>query len=158
MHNIHPFLWFEDQAEEAAKFYVSVFNNSKILHIQRYTQGAPGPAGTVMTVSFELDGLQFIALNGGPLFQFSEAISFVVSANDQAEVDRLWEALIADGGSPARCGWLKDKYGLSWQIVPPILPKLLGDADGTKAGRVMKAMLAMTKIVIADLQSAYDAA
>lgn len=156
MHNIQPFLWFDNEAEEAAKFYVSVFNNSKILDIVRYTAGAPQPAGTVMTVSFELDGLQFTALNGGPLFQFSEAISFVVSANDQAEIDRLWDALIADGGSPGRCGWLKDKYGLSWQIVPPILSKLIGDANGAKAGRVMRAMLAMKKIVIADLQSAYD--
>ena len=157
MPKIQPFLWFDDQAEEAANFYVSIFNNSKILDVHRYGGGGPRPAGTVMTVSFELDGLQFIALNGGPHFQFSEAVSFLIPADDQDEIDRLWDALTADGGSPGQCGWLKDKYGLSWQVAPPILARLLGDPDRKKGGRVMRAMLAMKKIVIAELQAAHDA-
>ena len=156
MPSIQPFLWFDNQAEEAANFYVSIFKNSKIREVHRFTEGAPQPAGTVMTVSFELNGMHFIALNGGPHFTFTEAVSFLISAETQEEIDELWEKLCADGGTPGQCGWLKDKYGLSWQVTPPILPTLLGDPDRVKAGKVMKAMLEMKKIVIADLQAAYD--
>lgn len=152
---IQPFLWFDNQAEQAADLYVSIFKNSKILGVSRYGEGAPQPAGSVMTVSFELDGTSFIALNGGPHFQFTEAVSFLVSAENQEEIDELWDKL-CDGGQPGRCGWLKDKFGLSWQIAPPILATLLGSGDAEKSARTMQAMLAMNKIVIADLQKAYD--
>ena len=155
MQRITPCLWFDSQAEEAAEFYVSVFPNSEIVHVSRYGEGAPMPAGTVLVVLFRLDGVDFQALNGGPAFSFSEAVSFYVSADDQAEIDRLWETLIADGGEPSQCGWLKDKYGLSWQIVPPILNELLEDPDPEKAGRVMQSMLGMSKLDIATLQAAY---
>lgn len=156
MSKITPFLWFDNQAEEATKFYTSVFKNSKIGSIARYGDAGPGPNGSVMTASFEIDGQQFVALNGGPHFKFTEAISFVVNCESQKEVDYYWEKLTANGGQESQCGWLKDKFGLSWQIVPTILSQLLQDKDAKKAQRVMQAMLKMKKIVIADLQTAYD--
>jgi predicted 3-demethylubiquinone-9 3-methyltransferase (glyoxalase superfamily) len=154
MHKITPFLWFDSQAEEAANFYVSVFRNSRILKVVRYGEGGPGPKGSAMTVAFELDGVKFTALNGGPLFKFSEAISFVVDCDTQAEIDALWEKLSA-GGEESRCGWLKDRYGLSWQVVPTVLPELLGDKDPARAQRAMQAMLKMVKLDIAALQKAH---
>ena len=155
MQKITPFLWFDTQAEEAARFYVSIFGNSRILKTVRYGEAGPGPAGSVMTVAFELNGVPFTALNGGPLFHFSEAISFVVNCQSQAEVDSLWEKLSA-GGQPGRCGWLKDKYGLSWQVVPTVLPVLLSDLDAAKAQRTMRAMLKMDKLDIAALEKAHS--
>ena len=152
---ITPFLWFDHQAEEAANFYVSLFKNSKIVRVTRYGEAGPGPVGSAMIVEFQLEGLAFIALNGGPHFKFTEAISLSVDCDSQAEVDDLWDRL-SEGGSPSQCAWLKDKYGLSWQIVPNILPKLLGDPDASKSKRVMQAMLQMTKIDIQKLQQAYD--
>ena len=157
MNKISPFLWFDTQAEEAARFYVSVFKNSRLGKITRYGAGSPGPAGTVMTAEFELEGESFIALNGGPQFQFSEAVSFSVDCKSQEEVDYFWDKL-GDGGQPGPCGWLKDKFGLSWQINPAILGQLLSDPDAAKAKRVMDAMLKMSKIEIAELQRAADAA
>ena len=157
MPKISPFLWFDDQAEEAANFYVSIFKNSAILNVSRYGEGGPSPAGTAMSVSFELDGLEIQALNGGPHFTFTEAISLFVNAETQDEIDDLWEKLTSGGGEPSQCGWLKDKYGLSWQIVPPVLGELLSDPDPAKAGRVLQAMLGMSKIDIAGLRAAYDA-
>ena len=154
MQKITPFLWFDSQAEEAAKFYVSVFGNSRILKTVRYGKAGPGPDGSVMTVVFELNGVQFTALNGGPLHRFSEAISFVVNCQSQAEVDTLWEKLSA-GGKPDRCGWVKDRYGLSWQVVPTVLPVLLSDPDPVKAQRAMAAMLKMSKLDIAALEKAH---
>ena len=154
MQKISPFLWFDSQAEEAAKFYVAVFGNSRILKTVRYGTAGPGPAGSVMTVVFELNGVQFTALNGGPLHRVSEAISFVVNCQSQAEVDPVWEKLSA-GGQPDRCGWVKDRYGLSWQIVPTVLPVLLGDPDPAKAQRTMAAMLKMSKLDIAALEKAH---
>jgi len=154
MQKISPFLWFDSQAEEAAKFYVAVFGNSRILKTVRYGTAGPGPAGSVMTVVFELNGVQFTALNGGPLHRFSEAISFVVNCQSQAEVDTVWEKLSA-GGEPDRCGWVKDRYGLSWQVVPSVLPVLLGDPDAAKAQRTMAAMLKMSKLDIAALEKAH---
>lgn len=156
MQKISPFLWFDSQAEEAAKFYVSLFDNSEIRTVSRYGEGAPVPAGTVMSVSFVLEGVEFEALNGGPFYAFTEAISFYVKAETQQEIDEYWDALTADG-EPGQCGWLKDKFGLSWQIVPPLLGELLGDRDPAKAGRVMQAMLGMKKIDIEGLRAAYDA-
>ena len=158
MQKISPFLWFNDQAEEAAEFYVSLFNNSKITDVSRYTEGAPYPAGTVMAVSFVLDGVEFQALNGGPVYQFTEAISMFVRADTQEEIDELWDKLTSEGGEPGQCGWLKDRYGLSWQIVPPVLDQMLSDPDAAKAGRVMQAMLQMGKLDIAGLQAAAEAA
>jgi predicted 3-demethylubiquinone-9 3-methyltransferase (glyoxalase superfamily) len=155
MPKISPFLWFDTQAEEAANFYTSIFKNSKIVKITRYGEGAPGPKGSVMTVAFTLDGQEFTALNGGPLFKFTEAISFIVNCNRQEEVDSYWAKLL-EGGEESRCGWLKDKYGLSWQIIPTILGKMLSDPNPQKAKRVMEAMLAMKKIDIAGLKKAYD--
>lgn len=155
MPKITPFLWFDGQAEEAAKFYASVFKNSKILGVARYPEGSPGPAGTVMTVGFELDGQEFTALNGGPIFKFSEAISFVVHCETQAEVDEYWEKLSA-GGSGVECGWVEDKFGVSWQIVPTVLIEMLQDRDAGKAKRVMKAMLEMKKLDIGGLKRAYE--
>jgi predicted 3-demethylubiquinone-9 3-methyltransferase (glyoxalase superfamily) len=152
---ITPFLWFDGNAEEAMNLYVSVFKNSKILNVRRYGEGGPGPKGSVMTASFVLEGQEFMALNGGPQFKFTEAISLFVNLETQAEVDALWEKL-SKGGEESRCGWLKDKYGLSWQIIPSALGKLLGDPDPLKAGRVMQAMLQMGKIDISRLQKAYD--
>jgi predicted 3-demethylubiquinone-9 3-methyltransferase (glyoxalase superfamily) len=153
MQKITPFLWFDDKAEEAANFYVSLFANSRILKVARYNAAGPGPAGQVMTVSFELEGREFTALNGGPHFKFSEAISFVVSCETQGEIDRLWSALSA-GGKEGQCGWVSDKFGLWWQIVPPMLPELLSGTDAARAERVMKAMLEMRKLDIAGLQRA----
>src|SRR5882757_129444 len=152
---ITPFLWFDQQAEQAAAFYTAIFPNSKVVKVLRYGEAGPGPAGSAMTVEFQLEGLTFVALNGGPHFKFTEAISFVVNCQTQDEVDAYWEKLSA-GGAEVECGWVKDKFGLSWQIVPTLLPKLLSDPDPEKAGRVMKAMLSMKKIDIRGLQQAYD--
>ena len=153
---ITPFLWFDTQAEEAANLYVSLFKNSKILNIVRNPKGAPGPEGAAMIVAFELDGAKFTAINGGPVFKFNEATSFVVNCENQEEVDHFWNGLSADGGKTGDCGWLKDKFGLSWQVVPQQLRTLMSDPDPMKSGRVMQAMMKMHKIVIADLQAAYD--
>lgn len=154
MQKITPFLWFSDNAEEAAKFYVSVFKKkAKIGKIARYTEGTPGPAGSVMTVEFKLFGQDFIALNGGPLFKFTEAISFVVNCATQREVDTYWKKLSA-GGKQVQCGWLKDKYGLSWQIVPTVLSELASSKDRAKATRVMEAMMKMVKLDIKKLKQA----
>ncbi len=154
MQKITPFLWFNDQAEEAAKYYTKIFKNSKIKSIARYGDAGPGLKGSVMTASFEIDGQEFVALNGGPIFTFTPAISFVVNCRTQTEVDRFWEKL-SEGGEKGQCGWLKDKYGVSWQIVPTILEKLVADRDREKSNRVMLAMLRMTKIDIAALKEAY---
>jgi len=155
MQKITTFLWYDNNAEEAANFYVSLFKNSKINGVTRYGDAGPGPAGTVMVVNFVLEGQEFIALNGGPLFKFTEAVSLYVNCETQAEVDELWEKLSA-GGSKSRCGWLKDKYGLSWQIIPTVLTKAVGDPDRKKSARVMQAMLTMEKLDIQGLQRAYD--
>ncbi len=155
MQKITPFLWFDDQAEEAMNFYVSIFKNSKVGSITRYGEAGPGPKGTVMSATFSLDGQGFFAINGGPLFKFTEAISFFVNCETQQEVDYFWERLLA-GGKPSRCGWLKDKYGLSWQIIPLVLGKMLGDKDAEKANRVMQAMLKMDKLDIKKLQQEYQ--
>jgi predicted 3-demethylubiquinone-9 3-methyltransferase (glyoxalase superfamily) len=153
MQTITPFLWFDGKAEEAVNFYVSIFKNSKVGSVSRYGEGGPGPKGSVMSATFQLLGQEFIALNGGPMFTFSPAISFFVSCETQEEVDELWEKLSA-GGEKQRCGWLKDKYGLSWQIIPSILGKLLQDKDAQKSSRAMQAMLQMDKIDIKRLQQA----
>jgi predicted 3-demethylubiquinone-9 3-methyltransferase (glyoxalase superfamily) len=155
MQKITPFLWFDGKAEEAMNFYVSIFKNSKVGSVSRYCEGGPGPKGSVMSATFQLLGQDFIALNGGPMFTFSPAISFFVSCETQQEVDELWEKLSA-GGEKQRCGWLKDKYGLSWQIIPSILGKLLQDKDAAKSSRAMQAMLQMDKLDIKRLQHAYD--
>jgi predicted 3-demethylubiquinone-9 3-methyltransferase (glyoxalase superfamily) len=152
---ITPFLWFDHHGEEAAKFYASIFPNSKVVKVVRYGEAGPGPAGSAMTVEFQLEGQTFVALNGGPHFKFTEAISFVVNCQTQDEVDAYWEKLSA-GGAEVQCGWLKDKFGLSWQIVPTLLPELLSDADPKKSQRVMKAMLTMKKLDMRALQQAYD--
>ena len=154
MQKIHPFLWFDTQAEEAMNFYCSIFKNSKVGNVQRYGEAGPGPKGSVMVCSFELEGQQFTALNGGPHLKFSEAISFVVDCKSQEEVDELWSKLTAGGGQPSQCGWLKDRFGLSWQIVPTVLVELLSDPDPATSKRVMEAMLKMTKIDIAALEKA----
>lgn len=151
-----PCLWFDTEAQEAANFYLSVFPNSRITDITYYGEAGPRPAGMVLTVEFELDGHPFTALNGGPEFRFSEAVSFQIDCTDQAEVDRYWEALTAAGGQESMCGWLKDKYGLSWQVVPRRLVELLADPDPARAQRVMAAMMPMRKLVIADLEAAAD--
>jgi predicted 3-demethylubiquinone-9 3-methyltransferase (glyoxalase superfamily) len=153
---ITPFLWFDGQAEEAANFYVSIFPNSKVRSTSRYGEAGPGPKGSVMTIAFDLDGLSFTALNGGPMFKFTEAISLVVHCETQAEVDHYWDKLSA-GGQQVQCGWLKDKYGLSWQIVPNALMELVQDKDPAKSQRVMEAMMQMKKIDIAGLKAAYAA-
>ena len=155
MPKITPFLWFDTQAEEAAHFYVSIFNNSKIVNVSRYGEAGPGPKGSAMTVTFELDGQRFIALNGGPHFKFTEAVSFSVDCKTQEEVDKYWQKL-SEGGQEVQCGWLKDRYGLSWQINPTILGEMLSDPDPQKSKRVMEAMLKMKKIDIAGLKRAYD--
>ena len=155
MQKIRPFLWFDDQAEEAANFYVSVFKNAKILRDDQYRDDTHGELGTVMTVSFEIEGQEFIALNGGPHYTLTPAISFFVNCETQAEVDELWEKL-SEGGKKSQCGWLEDKFGVSWQIIPTALGELMSDPDDEKSGRVMKAMLEMTKIDIEGLQRAYD--
>ncbi len=151
---ITPFLWFDKQAEEAAQFYVSIFKNSKILHVSRYGDAGPGPKGSVMVVNFQLAGQEFTALNGGPLFKFSEAFSFVVNCENQQEVDEYWSKLTSGGGQESQCGWLKDKFGFSWQIVPTALGKLMSDTDPQKANRVMEALLKMKKLDIATLEAA----
>ena len=158
MQSITPCLWFDDTAEEAASFYVSVFPDSEILNISRYGEGAPMPAGTALVVNFRLDGLDFQALNGGPGHPFTDALSLSVSAPTQADIDRYWDALTADGGTPGPCGWLTDRFGLSWQVVPPVLATLLADPDPAAGARVMQAMLAMGKLDIEALQAARDAA
>jgi predicted 3-demethylubiquinone-9 3-methyltransferase (glyoxalase superfamily) len=152
---ITPFLWFDNQAEEAMNFYVSIFRNSKVISIGRYGEAGPGSKGTVMTVSFELEGQEFMALNGGPQYKFTEAISFFVNCETQEEVDELWEKL-SEGGEKGPCGWLKDKYGVSWQIVPTVLGEMLSDPDPARSQRVMKAMLQMKKIEIEGLKKAYE--
>lgn len=159
MQKITPFLWFDDKAEEAANFYVSLFKNSKITGITRYdeegSKAAGRPKGTVMTVEFQLEGLEFTALNGGPHFKFTEAVSFVVNCETQEEIDKFWEKL-SEGGEKSRCGWLKDKYGLSWQIVPTVLAEMFLEKDPEKSRRVMKAMLQMDKLDIKALQKAAE--
>jgi predicted 3-demethylubiquinone-9 3-methyltransferase (glyoxalase superfamily) len=155
MPKITPFLWFDNRAEEAMNFYVSIFKNSKILSVSRYGEGGPGEKGTVMTGTFQLDGQEFFALNGGPEFTFTPAISFFVNCETQQEVDELWDKL-SEGGEKGRCGWLKDKYGLSWQIIPSVLGELMQDKDAEKANRVMMAMLQMDKIDIKILKQAYE--
>jgi predicted 3-demethylubiquinone-9 3-methyltransferase (glyoxalase superfamily) len=154
MQKITPFLWFNDNAEEAANYYCSIFKNSKINSVSRYSDAGPGPKGSVMTISFQLEGQDFIALNGGPIFKFTEAVSFVVDCKTQEEVDLLWDRL-SEGGQKSRCSWLKDKFGLSWQIVPTVLIELLQDKDPVKSKRVMQAMLQMDKIDIEKLKRAY---
>lgn len=157
MKTITPCLWFDTDAEEAAEFYTSLFSNSRILDITRYGPAGPGPEGRVMTVSFELDGQEFLALNGGPQFTFTEAVSFQIPCADQDEVDRFWNAL-SEGGEEGPCGWVKDRFGLSWQVVPSVMPELLGSGDAAKSQRAMQAMLQMKKLDIAALQRAYDGA
>ena len=154
---ITPFLWFDGKAEEAMNFYVSIFKNSKVVQLTRYADAGPGPKGTVMSAIFQLEGQEFYALNGGPQFRFSPAISLFVNCETQQEVDELWEKLSA-GGKTNRCGWLDDKFGVTWQIIPTTLGRLLQDKDAAKANRVMKAMMQMDKIDIARLQQAYDGA
>ena len=160
MQKITAFLWFDDQAEEAAKFYTSIFKNSKVGKIVRYGEEAAKisksgrPPGSVLTVEFEIEGQKFVALNGGPLFKFNESISFVVNCETQEEVDYFWKKLTADGGQESQCGWVKDKFGVSWQVVPTILPELLSDKDAAKSERVMKAMLQMMKLDIGKLKAA----
>ena len=156
MPQITPFLWFDNNAEEAMNFYVSIFKNSKVLNVTRYGDGGPGPKDTVMSCTFELNGQTIMALNGGPHFHFTEAISFFVSCKDQQEVDELWAKLTAEGGSDEQCGWLKDKYGLSWQIIPTALMELMSDPDPEKSRRVLEAMLQMKKIDVQKLREAHD--
>jgi len=153
MQKLTPCLWFDTEGEEAARFYTSIFPDSKVVEIARYGPAGPRPEGTVMTVTFDLDGQRFVALNGGPAFTFNEAISFQVSCEDQDEVDSYWDTL-SEGGEQGPCGWLRDRFGVSWQIIPTALPRLLGDPDREKAQRVMQAMLSMKKIEIADLERA----
>jgi len=155
MQKIKPFLWYDNNAEEAVNLYLSVFKNSKITKVARYGDAGPGPKGSVMTIAFQLEGQDFIALNGGPMFKFTEAISLSVDCKTQQEVDELWDKLSA-GGQPGQCGWLKDKFGLSWQIVPSILVEMLQDKDAEKSKRVVQAMMQMRKIDIARLRQAYE--
>ena len=157
MQKIVPFLWFDKEAEEAVTFYVSIFKNSIITSVSRYGEAGPGPKGSVMTMQFELEGQKFIALNGGPQYKFTPAISLFVNCTTQAEVDELWDKLAADGGFQ-QCGWVQDRYGLSWQIVPTILMELMRDKDPKKSQAVMKAMLGMQKLDIAGLKKAYETA
>jgi predicted 3-demethylubiquinone-9 3-methyltransferase (glyoxalase superfamily) len=160
MQKITPFLWFDDQAEEAVKFYTSVFENSKVGRILRYGENAAkaagGPVGSVLTIEFEIEGQKFVALNGGPQFKFNESVSFVVNCDTQEEVDYYWSKFTADGGEESACGWLKDKFGLSWQVTPTVLIDMLHDKDSEKAERAMKAMLQMQKIDIDELKAAYE--
>ena len=152
---IVPNLWFDTEAEQAAEFYVSLFPNSRIVNVTRYPEGAPGPAGTVMTVEWELDGQRFVGINGGPHFTFSEAVSFAITCKDQDEVDRYWDALVA-GGEPSQCGWLKDRFGLSWQVVPEGMEEVLADPDSERAQRAMQAMMGMSKLDVDALRRAAD--
>lgn len=156
MQKITPMLWFDKEAEEAANLYVSIFKNSRVEEVSRYPEGSPAPAGSVMMVKFNLDGQDFLALNAGPHFKFTEAISFVVDCGDQEEVDHFWNKLTADGGQESQCGWLKDKFGLSWQITPRILVELMQDKDPERAKRAMQAMMQMKKIDIAKLKQAAE--
>ncbi len=156
MQKITPFLWYDDKAEEAANFYVSIFKNSKILHVARYGDAGPGPKGSVMVAEFQIEGQNFVALNGGSLFKFTEAVSFVINCETQEEVDYFWEQLTANGGAESMCGWLKDKYGLSWQVVPTVSIEMMKDKDPEKSQRVMKAILQMKKIDIETLKRAYE--
>ena len=158
MPKITPFLWFNDNAEEAMNFYCSVFKHAKVGKVSRYGDAGPRPKGSVMTATFELEGQEFVALNGGPHFQFTEAVSFYVKCENQAEVDYFWEKLLAGGGTESQCGWLKDRFGLSWQIVPNRLMELIGDKDPKRATAALQAMLQMKKIVIADIEKAAKAA
>jgi predicted 3-demethylubiquinone-9 3-methyltransferase (glyoxalase superfamily) len=158
MQKIVTYLWFDNQAEEAAQFYTSLFGNSEVSGVLRTTEPGPGPAGSVLVVNFTLDGQEFIALNGGPQFQFTEAISLFVNCDSQEEVDRLWDALIRDGGEPSMCGWLKDRYGLSWQIIPTRLMELMNDPNPAKAAAATQAMLQMQKIDVPALEEAVAAA
>ena len=155
MQKITPFLWFDGKAEEAMNFYISIFKNSRVVSVTRYGEAGPGPKGTVMSATFQLEGQDFFALNGGPQFTFTPAISMFVTCESQQEVDELWDEL-STGGEKDRCGWLRDRYGLSWQIIPSALGRMLGDKDPQKANRVMKAMLQMDKIDIQGLKQAYD--
>jgi predicted 3-demethylubiquinone-9 3-methyltransferase (glyoxalase superfamily) len=155
MQKITPFLWFDGNAEEAMNFYTSTFKNSKIVNIKRYGEAGPGPKGSVMTGTFQIEGQEFMALNGGPHFKFTPAISFFVNCETQKEVDELWEKLLA-GGETMQCGWLKDKFGVAWQIIPKALGELLGDKDPQKSQRVMKAMMKMIKIDVEGLKRAYE--
>lgn len=156
MQKITPFLWFDGKAEEAITLYTSLFKNSKIVNITYWGEGTPFPKNQVMNGTFELDGQKFYAFDAGPQFRFTEAISFFVNCESQEEIDHFWNNLTKDGGQESMCGWLKDKFGLSWQIVPPALGEMLGDKDREKAGRVMQAMMGMKKIIISDLKKAYD--
>ena len=155
MQKITPFLWFDNNADEAANFYVSIFKNSKVLSVSRYGDASPGPKGTVMVAEFQIDGQEFVALNGGPRFKFTEAISFVVNCETQEEVEYFWERL-SEGGEKSRCGWLKDKFGLWWQVVPTVLGKLMSDSEPEKVKRVTNAMLQMARIDIEPLQRAFE--
>lgn len=155
MTSVRPFLWFDSEAEAAARLYVSIFPDSKIHSVARYPDGAGPLAGKVLTVDFEVAGQRVIALNAGPQYKLNEAFSFYVETQDQAETDSYWNGLIADGGAPGQCGWLKDRFGLSWQIIPEALPRLMNDTDGARAGRVMNALMQMQKIVVADLERAH---
>ena len=154
MQKITPFLWFDGKAEEATNFYVSVFKNAKVVNMRRWGRGGPSPEGSVMSTTFEVDGQEFYTLNGGPHFKFTPAISLFIKCETQQEVDELWEKL-SEGGEKSRCGWLKDKFGISWQVIPTVLGDLLGDKDAAKSGRVMQAMMQMSKIDIAKLQEAH---
>jgi predicted 3-demethylubiquinone-9 3-methyltransferase (glyoxalase superfamily) len=156
MSKITTFLWYDGQAEEAAQFYVSLFKNASIGAVSRYGEAGPGKPGTAMTVSFELDGSPFTALNGGPQYKFSEAMSLSVSCQDQAEIDHFWTKLTADGGQPGPCGWLKDRFGVSWQIVPANMPELIGGPDPARSKRAMEAMFKMSKLDIAALKAARE--
>jgi predicted 3-demethylubiquinone-9 3-methyltransferase (glyoxalase superfamily) len=156
MQKITPFLWYDDKADEAANFYISIFKNSKVLSVLRYGEVGPGPKGSVMTVEFQLEGQEFVALNGGPHFKFTEAVSFAINCETQQEVDYFWEKLTADGGAESQCGWLKDKFGLSWQVVPTRAIELLKDKDASKSQRVMQAIMPMKKIDIATLERAAE--
>ena len=158
MQKIHSCLWFNENAEEAVKFYLDIFKNSKITSITRYTDAGPGPSGSIMAIAFQLEGQQFLALNGGPSYTFTPAISFVVDCDTQDEIDHYWERLSADGGMKVQCGWLQDKFGISWQVVPPVLSELLADSDPAKVQRVMQSMLKMVKLDIVALKEAANAA
>jgi predicted 3-demethylubiquinone-9 3-methyltransferase (glyoxalase superfamily) len=153
---IVPNLWFDTQAEEAAQYYIDVFGSGRVLGVTRYPEGAPGEAGSVMAVEFEAGGMRFVGINGGPLFRFTEAVSFEIGCADQAEVDRFWDRFIADGGEASQCGWLKDRYGLSWQVVPAGMAELFADPDPAKAQRAVQAMLGMQKLDVAALRAAAD--
>lgn len=156
MQKIMPCLWFDNNAEDAAKFYASIFPNSRITHTSRFGDAGPGPKGAAMTVMFEIEGQKFMGLNGGPQFKFNEAISFVITCDTQVEIDNYWSKLQEGGGQPSQCGWLKDRFGLSWQVVPKALGELMQDKNPEKSKRVMEALLKMTKLDIAELKRAYD--